>query len=185
MQSGQELVEACCRGERGAAEELVRGYQSAVYTLAMRMLGDTQEAEDAAQTVFLNALRSLHLFRGASSLKTWLYRIAVNECSARAKLKKRFPRPATDGTEDPVAELPDPNRLASDSANEEEQETRNAVAALPESYRLPIILRYFGDLSYEETAQALGVTVETVKIRLFRAKAMLRTILSEREDSRS
>jgi len=183
VHSDQELVEACCRGDRAAAEALVRRYQSVVYTLALRMLGDTQEAEDAAQTVFLNALRSLHLFRGGSSLKTWLYRITVNECSARTKLRKRFPRPASD--DDPVASLPDQKRLASDLANDKEQETRNAVAALPESYRLPVIMRYFEDLSYEETALALGISVDTVKVRLFRARGMLKTLLAEWEDLRS
>jgi len=178
VHSDQELVEACCRGDRAAAEVLVRRYQSSVYTLALRMLSDEDEAGDAAQTVFLNALRSLHLFRGGSSLKTWLHRITVNECSARTKMRKRFPRPSSD--DDPVASLPDAQRLASDPANDEERETWNAVLQLPESYRLPVLLRYFEDFSYEETARALGISVDTVKIRLFRAKAMLRATLVER-----
>jgi len=183
VQSDQELVEACCRGDRAAAEALVRRYQSSVYTLALRMLRDEDEARDAAQTVFLNALRSLHLFRGGSSLKTWLYRITVNECTARGKRRARFPKASSCEAEDPVAAVPDTRPLVSDTMNGEEQELHRAVLALPESYRLPVLMRYFEDLSYEDTARVLGISVNTVKVRLFRAKAILRTILAERGEA--
>jgi RNA polymerase sigma-70 factor (ECF subfamily) len=146
------------------------------------MLHDPAEAEDAAQTVFLNALRSLSGFRGTSSLKTWIYRIAANECSARLHMRKRYPTPPTTQNEadDPVATLSDGRRSALDELDVAEQgsRTRRAVLTLPEPYRLPIVLRYFDDLSYEETATVLGVSVDVVKVRLFRAKAMLKTKLA-------
>ena len=163
------LVARCLEGDREALLELIRAHEKMVYGIAYRTLGDPEEARDAAQEVFLKVLESLPYFRGESKLSTWIYRIALNECSARIKRSRMRAEVA-------LPEVPDSGPSALEAMEEEERNRllRSAVAGLPKKYRRVVVLHYFEGLSYEEVAEVLLLPVGTVKARLFRARKMLR-----------
>jgi RNA polymerase sigma-70 factor (ECF subfamily) len=156
-------------------------HQAFLFNLAYRALNDRREAEDVAQDAFVRAWQGLPRFRGQSQFRTWLYRIATNLCYNRIpRLRQQL---AALG-EEHIAELPDaisvdPARIA--EADERRAYLHGEIGALPESYRLLILLRYQRELSYEEIAQVLDLPVGTVKTGLFRARARLRARLREYE----
>jgi RNA polymerase sigma-70 factor (ECF subfamily) len=172
----RKAVEACQRGDAEAFGLLVSRHQRAIYRLCYRYLGNQQDADDVAQEVFFKAFRSIGRFRAESALATWLYRIAVNTClnfrSSRRELH---------------AELPDqlPDRSPGISERLEERERRaqvqKAVERLPERQKATLILKVYQELSHEEVAAILGVSVGTAKANLFHALANLRRQLG-RED---
>ena len=171
MDRDAELIGRCLEGDRGALLELVRAYEKMVYSVVYRMLGDPEDAKDAAQETFLKVFESLPYFRGESKLSTWIYRIALNECTARSK------RRAVQMQEGmAIGDIPDSRPSALEAIEKEERDrlVRSAIAQLPEKYRAVIVLRYFEELSYEEMAEVLLLPVGTVKARLFRAREMLR-----------
>ena len=184
MDTDTELVRRHLEGDEGASQTLIQRYQDMVYSLAYRMLGDGEEARDVTQEVFLNALDALPRFRGESAFSTWLHRIAANGCIARSRWRKR--RRVTEiPAEDPGREAPDlsdDNPSALDLVEELERNSQlhQAVADLAEEYRMVIVLHYFQGLAYEEIAQALSVPIGTVKVRLFRAKRLLKRKLAAR-----
>lgn len=147
-------------------------------TLAMRMLGNREEAEETAQDAFVRAYRSLHSFREDAAFSTWLYRIVHNLCLTRISRR----RPATQAVELRDGEVPD--ILAADESDPsvqeqmEDEELQAAIAAqialLPEKFRSVVVLFYQQEMSYEEIAGILGVPLGTVKTNLFRGRAMLR-----------
>lgn len=165
----REAIEACQRGEREAFDRLVELYQRNVYRLCYRYVNNHEDANDLAQDVFLRAWRAIGRFRGDSSLRTWLYRIAVNACLNHRALK----RP-------PMQELPealaDPGRGADASvlSRDESRLVREAVRQLPERQRATLILKVYHELTHEEVASILGSTVGTVKSNLFHALGNLR-----------
>lgn len=178
MNPDSELLRRCWEGDRTAFGELVHRYEGMVYSAARRMLRTREDAEDAAQEVFLNVFRSIPYFREECTVKTWIYRIAVNECIARNKRRKRHEstvRPLFDGEE---VDTTSPGESAAPLATMEQQEEahrlRSAIDGLPEKYRMAICLRYFEGLSYGEAADALEIPVNTLKVWLFRAKGLLR-----------
>lgn len=178
MDPDSELLRKCWEGDPTAFRDLVHRYEGMVYSLARRTLRSDEEADDAAQEVFLNVFRSIPFFRGDCTVKTWVYRIAVNECIARSKRRKRREstvRPFFDGEEDDIGS-PSHGLTASEALerDEEARRVRAAVAKLPEKYRVAMILRYFDGLSYDEVSDALDVPLNTLKVWLYRAKGLLR-----------
>ena len=177
MSTDTELIRRLLKGDEQASQALIEKYQDMVYSLARRMLGDEEEAKDAAQEVFLRVLDCLPRFRGECAFSTWLYRIVVNGCISRCKLRKR--RFATEisvndqsiQAQHLVGSMPSSLELV----ERQERDTRlhQAIAKLAESYRMVIVLYYFQEFTYEEIAQVLAVPVGTVKVRLFRAKHLL------------
>lgn len=167
------LVERLRTGEARAFEELVRGYQHRVFGIALRMLGNRAEAEEAAQEVFLRVHRAIGEFRGEAKLSTWLYAITSRVCLTRLGAGER--RVAREGEETLV-------RLANGHANpvaeaergELEAALHRAIAELPEERRLVVVLRDLEGLAYEEIAEALAVPVGTVRSRLHRARMDLK-----------
>ena len=158
-----------------AFEELIRRYQDRVYNLCRYMLRDPQDAQDAAQDVFLKAYKGLKDFRPDASLYTWLHRIAVNTCldykrKARRDALKKEPLP-----EDLPSTEPFPSELYESRENTESIQA--ALQKLPEKLRAPIVLREIDGLSYEEVAEVLHASVGTVKSRISRAREELRRIL--------
>lgn len=158
-----------------AFEELIRKYQDRVYNLCRYMVRDPQDAQDAAQDVFLKAYRGIREFRPEASLYTWLYRIAVNTCldykrKARRDALKNEPLP-----EDLPSTDPFPAELYESRENTEAIQA--ALQKLPQKLRAPIVLREIDGLSYEEIAEVLHASVGTVKSRISRGREELRRIL--------
>jgi RNA polymerase sigma-70 factor (ECF subfamily) len=166
-------------------EQIVRHYSEMVFTLAARLVGPT-DAEDIVQETFLRAWHGLERFRGESSLKTWLYAIALNRARARhgalSRLRALFV-PGKTREDDPFASLDDaadPALSPEENAvlTEKRRRLRQAMRALPEEFRAAVILRDLEGLAYEEVAAVLGVPVGTVRSRLARGRALLKESLS-------
>lgn len=183
MMSNQEQVwiEQAKKGDQRAFGKLVEAYQKPVFNLTYRMLGNAQEAEDAAQETFLRAYSNLKQYQPEHKFSTWLFAIANHHCIDR--LRKR--RVSYVSIEDnPVLEnmsgdLPLPERQA--LAREQSAEMQKLLQELEPDYRLPLILRYWEDYSYEDIAETMGITVAAVKSRLFRARQQVARLYSKHE----
>jgi len=173
-------VAAALGGDERAFARIVAAYERAVFAIAYRMTYDAAAAEDLTQEVFLRAWRKLDTFRPGEPLKPWLLRLATNVCINA--LKKRRPVAVAmvgDGEGDarePASEGPDASELAAKGETAELLE--QAIAQLPDDYRLIITLRHVEELSYEEIAGILKRPLGTVKVQLFRARERLRRMLS-------
>jgi len=180
----QELVSAAQRGDQTAFRELVARYESKVYHLALKMLRDEQDAEDALQETFINVYRHLDSFRGDAEFSTWVYRIATN--ASLMKIRARRPVDSLDESRDDSDNDSSPRDLADWSFTPEDAllngETRTemdkALGALPETLRSVFVLRDIEGLSVQETATALDLSVPNVKTRLHRARLALRDELA-------
>ncbi len=161
-------VARCLAGDSAAFEVIVARYQQVLFTVAVRMLGDEEDARDAAQNTFVKVFEKLGTYDRHHRFFSWIYRILVNEC-----LNVRR-RPAAVRTSEPLEE--DVVRK-SDADLVEATERRNAVKkailALPEPYREVIVLRHFAALSYDEMSEAIGISAKTVKSRLYSARQQL------------
>lgn len=170
-QTGQELVEACRRGEREAFRALFEKYKDKVYSIALRYSGDQAAAMDIAQDVFLKLFGCIGSFRGDSGFESWLYRLVVNRCLDQKRRTRRL-MPIVDGLLDL---LPSPGRSAMDELlrGELNKRVQAAVAGLRPEQRMVVVLRYTEGLSYDEIAAALGCSAGTVASRLNRAHRAL------------
>ena len=178
------LVQECAAGSEDACTRLVTDHQRMVYQLALHLLGDPQEALDLSQEVFLKVFRTLPQFRGQSTLRTWIYRIVVNQASNRQRWWRRRRRSQQVAIEEHTAlhgELPDAREFSMPDRVLQERETASrvwhAMDQLPFEQRAVIVLREIEGLSYEEIATSLDVAVGTVKSRLARARETLRLAL--------
>lgn len=178
------LIERCAAGDESAYSELVAEHQRMVVQLAMNLLGDHDEALDLSQEVFLRVFRTIGRFRGQSSLRTWIYRIAVNQARNRHRFWRRRHRAdqvsldahvQTHGEPHSWGEGPDRVLAQKELASR----LQRALDGLPFDQRTAIILREVDGLSYDEIAFSLGVAVGTVKSRLTRARQALRSELRE------
>jgi RNA polymerase sigma-70 factor, ECF subfamily len=179
------LVQRCAAGDEAACTELVGEHQRMVVQLAMNLLGDRDEALDLSQEVFLRVFRTIHRFRGQSSLRTWIYRIAVNQARNRHRFWRRRHRADQVSLDQHVAahgEFQSGGELTPDRMLAQKQlaeRLNHALEHLPFDQRTAIILREIDGLSYEEIAFSLGVAIGTVKSRLTRARQALRLELRE------
>jgi RNA polymerase sigma-70 factor (ECF subfamily) len=177
------LVQRCAAGEEVACAELVAQHQRMVVQLAMNLLGDRDEALDLSQEVFLRVFHSIHRFGGRSSLRTWIYRIAVNQARNRRRFWHRRHRADQISLDSHAAahgaSLADgdawPDRVL--ARKELAERLQRALNRLPFDQRTAIVLREIDGLSYDEMAYSLGVAVGTVKSRLTRARRALRADL--------
>lgn len=165
-------IQRALAGDQEAFACLVEAYQTAVYNLAYRMLGNAVEAEDAAQETFLRAYTRLDTYDSDRKFSSWLLAIASNYCIDRVR-QRRFRWLSLD-------ELPSWRWLASSSQpeeavirGEERDEVRQLLDQLPPHYRATVILRYWYDFSYQEIAEAMETTESAVKSTLYRARRML------------
>lgn len=164
------LVRAALTGDQVAFAELVTRYQSAVYNMASRMLGDPTDAEDAAQEVFVRAWNQLHTFHLDRRFSTWLLSIASHHCID--VLRRRKPTAPLEGVALYVqSSEPEPDELV--LRDEQREMVQGLINSLPDKYRAVTLLRYYGDLSYDEIAQATGLSESAVKTQLHRARRML------------
>ncbi len=173
------LVSLAAGGDADAFEKLMTFHQKNVYNLALRMVGNADDAFDMSQETFLKAWNALPDFRGGSKFSVWLYRLTTNVCIDHLRARQRRPavslQTENDEGEETALEIPDerfsPEKLL------EKQEMRDAVrrgmASLPEDYRRALALREVSGLSYEEIAGALQLDLGTVKSRIFRARKKL------------
>jgi RNA polymerase sigma-70 factor (ECF subfamily) len=178
------LVQQCTEGDDQACTRLVTDHQRMVFQLALHLLGDPQEAQDLAQEVFLKVFRTLPQFRGQSTLRTWIYRIVVNQASNRQRWWRRRKKSQQVALQDHAAahgELPEVRNFAMPDRVLQQREVAgrvwHALDALPFDQRAVIVLREIDGLSYEEIATSLDVAVGTVKSRLARARESLRLAL--------
>jgi RNA polymerase sigma-70 factor (ECF subfamily) len=176
------LIERTRLGDQAAFGELVDRYQVAVFNLCFRMLGQSQDAEDAAQEVFLRVYRQLGSYQPTHRFSTWVLSIASHYCIDQLR-KRRFvlqPLETIMLTARSRQSQPDDEALAAETRGE----MQDLLQRLPEKYRLALILRYWYDLSYAEMARIARLPENTVKTRLHRARQMMAELLRERELSR-
>ncbi len=165
------LVGRYLKGHSEAAAALVDRYQQRLFNVALRMLGNMQDAEDVTQTVFQNAFLKLDTYDPTYRFFSWIYRMAVNE-SLNA-LKRRKPTVTID-----ELAIPAPG-AAADHRTEAEIRVGMALRALNPDDRAVVVLKHFASFSYQEIAQVLEIPVQTVKSRLFTARERLRLTLRE------
>lgn len=181
-----ELIARLQRGEEAAFRELVTTRGPRLLSAARRLVGNEHEAQDCLQDAFIRAFRSIGRFESRSSLSTWLHRIVVNVCMTRLAARKRraeesiddlLPVFDEDGFRVDSVEPAAASVEAMVSQHENRVLIRAALEQLPENYRTVIIMRDLEEMDTAETAEALGVTVTAVKLRLHRARAALRAKL--------
>ena len=183
--SADQFLEKLRRGDALAYERLVSENSGDVYALLFRLTSDAEEARDLTQETFLRAFQSIDRFRGDASLKTWIYRIAINQARNRWRWWRRRRRDVTvslDATDDQreqplAATLPCENSPSPEQqtlAREREAQLREALGGLRRSYREAVILRDVEGFSYEEIAQTLQISIGTVKSRISRGRLELR-----------
>lgn len=179
-----ELVGELQAGSESAFDWLVTHYNAPVFNLILGMLGDTSDAADATQEVFLKAFKGIRRFRGGSSLKTWLYRIAIREALNNRRWFKRHLQKNVSIDAEPE-EGRAPLEIEDESATPFDQlaslEIQGAVhaalAQIPDVFRTAVILRDLEGLSYEEVAEVLECSVGTVKSRILRGRRLLKDLL--------
>jgi RNA polymerase sigma-70 factor, ECF subfamily len=183
----QPLVRRACEGHYDAFEALVERHQGRIYTLALRIVRDGADAQEVVQETFLSLIEHLKDFAGQSAFRTWLGRIATNH--ALKVLRRRRSRPAgpidlEDADDRPLSHpqfiapwRDDPGQIA--QRREMRQLLDEAMEELDDKYRLVFLLRDVQGLSTEQTAEALGLSVANVKVRLLRARLMLRERLTQ------
>lgn len=167
------LVRRACSGDERAFAELVAAHRSGIWAVCLRITGNRADAEDALQDTLLAAWRNLAQFRADAKFSTWLFRIAVNAALAIARR-----RPEVAETWDLAAFRADPGDQVADA-----DRVQTALMALPETFRVALVLRIYGDLSYEDIALHQGIGVQTVKSRLWRARSMMQELLSPSPDA--
>ena len=175
------LIQRCAAHDEDACAELVTEHQRMVYQLSLNLLGDHNEALDLSQEVFLRVFRTLHGFRGHSTLRTWIYRIVVNQARNRQRWWRRRHRAQQVSLDEHIrdhGELPTPDEGGSpDRAlgrKQAAERIRAALDRLPFDQKTALVLREINGLSYEEIGFSLGIAVGTVKSRLARAREALR-----------
>ena len=177
------LIARCTSGDESACADLVAAHQRMVYSLALNLLGDPDEALDLSQEVFLRVFRTLSRFRGQSALRTWIYRIVINQARNRQRWWRRRRRQDQVSLDDYLRTFGDvesrhdvrPDRLL--ASKETAARIRRALDRLPFDQRTALVLREVDGLRYEEIAFSLDVAIGTVKSRLTRARQALRAEL--------
>jgi RNA polymerase sigma-70 factor (ECF subfamily) len=180
--SSAELVQRAQRGEEAAFAELFRSHWSRVYSVCLRMIGNTAEAEELTQEAFLQVFRKIQTFRGDSAFSTWLHRLSVNTVLMRLRKKRLVETPLeSNDTGDESEELqyeygaPDPALLGSiDRVN-----LGRAMSKLPPGYKQIFVLHDVQGYEHNEIATMLGVSIGSSKSQLHKARARLRTLLQE------
>jgi RNA polymerase sigma-70 factor (ECF subfamily) len=173
----ESVIERAQGHDAEALGEIYRLYVRRVFGLCRYILDSRESAEDATSEVFLKLHRSIESYDGSIPFPRWLLRVAGNQCIDVLRHKKRGRQVMGEVKEGVVvieAASSDPSPLGAVLSAEERAKVRDAIARLPESYRVPLVLRYYGELSYDEIAQYLGLQRNYVAALIFRAKQELR-----------
>ena len=181
------LIQRCAARDEDACAQLVSEHQRMVYQLSLNLLNDHNEALDLSQEVFLRVFRTIQTFRGHSSLRTWIYRIVVNQARNRQRWWRRRHRAQQVSLDQHIqdhGELPEPEEGASPDRLLGQkllaERIRMALDRLPFDQKTALVLRELDGLSYDEIGYSLGIAVGTVKSRLARARESLRGQLRDR-----
>jgi RNA polymerase sigma-70 factor (ECF subfamily) len=173
----RELVEAAAAGSRDAFDGLIRRHHTAIVTLARVLTSGRGDADDLAQEVFVRAWRNLRGFRGESSFRTWLHRVAVNVVRTHQQKEGRLRRLFLARAEEDAEFDPPAPAEPVDEVMALRQAIDRALAQLPDDLRLPVTLRDVQGLEYKEIAAVLNVPIGTVESRIFRARQRLKPLL--------
>ncbi|MGH9722679.1 MAG: sigma-70 family RNA polymerase sigma factor [Bryobacteraceae bacterium] len=183
----QALAEALRAGCEEAYETLVMRFQQPVYSLVYRLMADPSDASDVVQEVFLKVFRNINCFRNQSSLKTWIYRIAVNEAHNHRRwfFRHRRKEVMLDGEPDTPAfgeSVSDQSRSPFDCVFDREKHTmiEDALTRINPAFRAAVVLRDIEDMSYDEIAEILAISIGTVKSRILRGREAMRRQLAGR-----
>ena len=183
MRDEHDLIRQCQTGDEQAFRHLVKRYEDRIYGLACSIIGDREAAKDAAQEAFIRAYRALGKFEGKSSFYTYLYRIATNVCLTVAQREQRRPDSVSlDGMQEANAMALDRFWGTDEPQNDIDRiglrdQIQNVLNLLSPEHRAVVVLKDIEDLSQEEIANVLGLSIGTVKSRLSRARARLRDLL--------
>ena len=169
------LISRARGGDRDAFGELVEQYRDNVYRLAYRMCGNAYDADEAAQEAFVAAWRALPNFRGDAKFSTWLYRLTTNAAIDVMRREKRHQTVGDGEMMDLADDADSPQETV--ERTEQQEAVQKALATLSEEYREVLLLRYMEELDYAEIAEVLQLPSGTVKSRINRAKAALKTAL--------
>lgn len=175
----QYLIKAISQGDTNAYAQLVNRYKDLVFTLALRMLKHREEAEEVAQDTFVKVFRSLNRFKGDSKFSTWIYKVAYNTCLDRIKKNRRYYNDvAIDEFTFNKLDVID-NALENIISEEKSALIKTCIDKLPEDSSALLTLFYFEELSLDEISKITNVESNTLKVKLFRARKKLATILEQ------
>jgi RNA polymerase sigma-70 factor (ECF subfamily) len=180
--SDEELVELAQEGSRAAFASLIDRHKAAVFGMALRVIGNREDAEEAAQDTFIRAFRALDNFRRDAKFSTWLYRIAMNVCLTKARQSRLDVTSIDESMEEEDDSAPlqiadraeDPEQVV--ERTDFQERVRSLIASLPPKYSAVLTMYHMHDLSYEEISEALDLPIGTVKAHLFRARNALKKL---------
>ncbi len=174
VQDEVTLLRASLQGDTGAWGEMITRYKDAVFGLCLGFMRNRADAEDLAQDAFIRAYINLRKYDLERRFSTWLFTIAANLCRNQLRYRKNHPsveeRESMRGGSDPAVVT---------QLEARKEQVRQALAALPYSYRAPLVLRFYNDLPYQEISQILSIPEGTVKTRIHRGKDMLKKLVGE------
>ena len=174
-----EIIARILHGEKDLYSIIVRRYNQRLYRVGMSMINDDAEVEDAMQVAYINAYDNLAKFAFRSSFPTWLTRILINECLLRLRKRKKSISMNDENIENVMKQDKGPQTPVATTVNSELRSILNdAIGKLPEIYRTVFIMREIENMNIAETKECLNISEVNVKVRLNRAKALLRDILS-------
>jgi RNA polymerase sigma factor (sigma-70 family) len=176
----QHYINLILNGDASAFSILVDRYKDLVFSLTIKMLKNREEAEEVSQDTFIKVYKSLPKFKGDSKFSTWIYKIAYNSCLDRLKKNKKFYNnvPIDEFTEHQVKTID--NALENLETKEREQAIQDCIALLPSEDGFLLTLYYFEEQSLDEISKVIDLTPNNVKVKLFRSRKKLATILKER-----
>jgi RNA polymerase sigma-70 factor (ECF subfamily) len=176
INNDQFIINQIIEGDTNAFSVLVNRYKDLVFTLALKMLKNKEEAEEVSQDTFIKAYKSIHKFKGDSKFSTWIYRVAYNTCLDRLKKLKRTQHVVAidEFTENEVKTID--NALDNLEAKERKQTIQECLHLLPAEDSFLLTLYYFEEQSLDEISKVVGITANNVKVKIFRSRKKLATI---------
>ncbi|MCL2189070.1 MAG: sigma-70 family RNA polymerase sigma factor [Defluviitaleaceae bacterium] len=180
LRTDMELIESCLHGSQDSFAELINRYKNLVYSIILRQIRDTEEANDYAQDVFLKIYKNLRSYSPAFKFSTWVMRITGNHIIDQHRKKKAetvpFEAHMAEGANMPAEASPETQYLR----QEQTERIQKILSDLPEMYRIPVVLYHQEDLSYQEIADKIGEPLSKVKNRIFRGRKLLKEMLEAR-----
>lgn len=178
-----ERIDRAARGSAEAFEELMGAYEKKIYALCLRMMGNAQDGEDAAQDAMLKIWQKIGQYRGECAFSTWVYRVTASSCMDAIRKRSKRMQPSLEDMKEqgfePADEADTPEECV--EKREQKEEIQRAISSVPEEMRSVFLLRDVHGLSVEETADALQIAKGTVKSRLARAREKIAAELSKKK----